>query len=137
MGNPLYASSRLPVMRPRSTLNLRAEVRRLDDSIDYMEHVECTFWGCDGAHRDVAMNTCSRCHALRCLVATRDAGKSSRNAKPQNLQAPQVSSMKLPRVHAPTVAIFAVLAAWFAVVLWFGIPAIRRALPETHHHESK
>lgn len=70
-GSPLYCRDRLPVMRPRK-LDIRAEVARLDTSIEYFQTVECTFWACKGAQCDIPMTTCSRCHGLRALVATRE-----------------------------------------------------------------
>ena len=73
MGMPLYANGSLPRMRPRKDVDARAAIKILDESLETLMEVECTFWACKGPQRPLPMTTCNKCQTVRQLTMLRNS----------------------------------------------------------------
>lgn len=63
-GNSVPEGSEVPQMKGRKALNLKAEIKRLDEVLEYLADTPCSFWACEGAKRPRNMVTCGKCWAM-------------------------------------------------------------------------
>lgn len=70
-GFPLPEGSNIPKMRGRKFLKIKIEIQHLDEDLELLSGVYCTFWACRGPNKPQHMITCSKCYAMREISAVR------------------------------------------------------------------
>ena len=70
-GCPLPQESTIPKMRGRKTLKINVEIQYLDEALEFLSGIPCSFWACRGPNKPQHMITCSKCHAMREIASVR------------------------------------------------------------------
>ena len=78
----LPEGSNIPKMRGRNTLRLSVEIQHLDEALELLSGVSCSFWACRGATKPKHMLTCSKCYAMREVSAVRATLINSQGVNP-------------------------------------------------------
>lgn len=70
-GFPLPEGSNIPKMRGRKDLTINIEIQHLNEALEFLSGIPCSFWACRGPTKPQHMVTCSKCHAMREIASVR------------------------------------------------------------------
>lgn len=70
-GFPLPEGSDIPKMRGRKLLQIKTEIQHLNETLELLSGIPCSFWACRGSDKPRNMITCSKCYAMRKISAVK------------------------------------------------------------------